>query len=335
MKNQTVFSLDSTEIIDIQKKDNLSVVQLQLKNSQNMNVLSFHEAIKMKCVEVKEIEDNETVNEVILTNISLHHILVLDGDLLKGAKQNRVANTSILIGPMSKVTIPVSCVERGRWHYKSNNYENGSCASFKTSNHIAQKQIRMQKSFDIYDKKIKSNSISNNLNDFKANQQEVWNVVEHNLTDCKVDSASEDYFMIYDNNIAEIEQTSSAFKANDKANGLAYYINGELMGVELFNNSTLYSDYFDKILNSIAIENKIKVNHSSSNVEISDADHYNQIQDVLNDIKNNDSKKITISKGVCLGSEYRKVYEDKGRMKSFYQLSYDDNMIHESILIND
>lgn len=334
MKNQTVFSLDSTEVIDIQKKDNISVVQLQFKKTKNMDVLSVHEAIKLKYVEIKEIEDNESVNEIILENNSLHHILVLDGDLLKGAKQNRVANTSILIGPMSTVTIPVSCVERGRWHYKSNNYANGSI--FKTSNHIAQKEIRMQKSYDIYQNKMNSNSIlDNNLNSFKANQQKVWNVVEHNLSECNVNSDSEDYFMIYDDNKNELEETSSAFKASDKANGLAYYIDGKLMGVEMFNNAKLFSDYFDKIMNSIAIENKIKVNNIFSKGEISDIDHYNQLQNVLNDFKDNDTHKSNISKGVCLGSEYRKVFKDKGIIKSFYQLSYDDNMIHESILIND
>ena len=68
--------------------------------------------------------------------------MILDGDILEGAKQNRVINTSILVGAKETVEIPVSCVERGRWNYSSD--------KFTQSDTIASKNIRFQKAQDIF-----------------------------------------------------------------------------------------------------------------------------------------------------------------------------------------
>jgi hypothetical protein len=45
----------------------------------------------------------------------LHCLLLLDGEELVGAKQNRILNTTVLVDAHVTVTIPVSCVEQGRW----------------------------------------------------------------------------------------------------------------------------------------------------------------------------------------------------------------------------
>jgi hypothetical protein len=49
------------------------------------------------------------------TNKSDFDVLVLDGEQLIGARQNRMTNRSILLPAHSDVEIPVSCMEQGRW----------------------------------------------------------------------------------------------------------------------------------------------------------------------------------------------------------------------------
>ncbi len=46
-------------------------------------------------------------------------MLLLDGEHLEGAMQNRVLNVSVLAAARHDTVIPVSCVERGRWGYGS------------------------------------------------------------------------------------------------------------------------------------------------------------------------------------------------------------------------
>lgn len=57
------------------------------------------------------------VPQLVVKNAGDLPVLLLDGEHLEGAMQNRVLNVSVLVGAMHDTVIPVSCVERGRWGY--------------------------------------------------------------------------------------------------------------------------------------------------------------------------------------------------------------------------
>ena len=53
--------------------------------------------------------------ELVVENPLDERVLLYDGEELVGAKQNRILNVSVLVEAKSTLTIPVSCVEQGRW----------------------------------------------------------------------------------------------------------------------------------------------------------------------------------------------------------------------------
>ena len=54
---------------------------------------------------------------MLFRNLGDKPVLLVEGEELVGAKQNRTLNISILAPPRQETRIPVSCVERGRWGY--------------------------------------------------------------------------------------------------------------------------------------------------------------------------------------------------------------------------
>ena len=86
---------------------------------------------------ISETSDAGSVPELAVVNPLDEAVLLYDGEELVGAKQNRILNVSVLVGPGAKLPIPVSCVEQGRW--------NRSSADFDSASHISHSHLRRRK----------------------------------------------------------------------------------------------------------------------------------------------------------------------------------------------
>ena len=75
-------------------------------------------AMADKTLVVEEVSREGSVPTLLVTNHLEMPVLILEGDLLIGGKQNRLSNSSVLIPKKTKMPLPVSCVEHGRWHHK-------------------------------------------------------------------------------------------------------------------------------------------------------------------------------------------------------------------------
>ena len=67
-----------------------------------------------EAVSIEEVSEDGDVPTLRLTSAANRPVLLLDGEELIGAKQNRILNTTVLVAAHSHLTIPVSCVEQGR-----------------------------------------------------------------------------------------------------------------------------------------------------------------------------------------------------------------------------
>jgi hypothetical protein len=111
---KTLFEfLDRLAVREPAVHGNLAVHPVFDGGSPKLDYLTLEEAPAAGGFKVGEVGGGG-VPELLLSNATAHRVLLLDGEELIGAKQNRILNTSILVEAGSEIRIPVSCVEHGR-----------------------------------------------------------------------------------------------------------------------------------------------------------------------------------------------------------------------------
>ena len=84
-----------------------------------IDCISLEDALAAGTTQMTEVSAEGHVPELRVKNSGKAPVLILDGEELVGAKQNRTANVTILVAAYSEIVIPVSCIEAGRWAKKN------------------------------------------------------------------------------------------------------------------------------------------------------------------------------------------------------------------------
>lgn len=294
------------KVLSVGQCDALTVVQLATEPLNTFGYISYAKAIELKSVEIMESGQSGTVNEIYAINHSRHYIFIMDGDILAGAKQNRVLNTSVLLSPESKTMIPVSCVEQGRWNHNSVN--------FSATDYVAPVEMRKAKSETVAMNLISSNS-------FRANQVEVWDHVASYAAKMNIHSETGNLSDVYDKRSSIYEKYIAQFNCAEGANGMAFFINGKLVNIDVFNRTDVFAEYFSKMLKGIAMDAwGVKATKEMSHAE---ADYK-----TIETIDKLETVDFQLHKGVGLGEEKRfKTNDITG-----FELDYNGNLVHLSVL---
>lgn len=103
--------------------------------------LLLDEGIHSGTLRVEELNEGGSVPELRVVNEGSLPVLILEGDELTGAKQNRVVNSSVLVAAHSDLVLPVSCVERGRWSYRSQAFSPSVGSPHLTLRHLKTRSV--------------------------------------------------------------------------------------------------------------------------------------------------------------------------------------------------
>ena len=154
--------LEQIKIGRKQSHKNLAMFPLLSTYSVPLDYLILDEALSEGLIEVVEVDKGGSVPELKVINKSPKMVLILDGEELVGAKQNRIVNTTILIQANITMVIPVSCVEQGRWSYDS--------PKFHSKERMMSSNLRAMKSEQVAFSFRESGA-------FRSDQGAIWNEI--------------------------------------------------------------------------------------------------------------------------------------------------------------
>lgn len=315
MKEQNlVFQTDKINLLGVQSNGEITIAQVIYNTKVIPDIISLHKAFVLGFVVVKELP-REQVNSIEIENTSNKYIFILDGDILKGAKQNRVVNTSVLVAPKSKIILPVSCVEEGRWRFNSD--------KFRPSDEVAHKSIRYDKLKTISECRLKNDA------SFSADQSSVWNKVMMCSEELSIKSPTGSHSDSFKHFKDEFDDLAKKFSRHSNANGLFVFVGGKLSICEIFNNSELLEDYFSKIIKSAAMDEKIK-NKQTRDLSEKPLNTKGVIEDTMKEFEKC-SNHATVSNGLGVGQETRLNNDDK----SYYSLEHNNGIVHQTIITSD
>ncbi|MDI9435076.1 MAG: hypothetical protein QM396_03625 [Euryarchaeota archaeon] len=223
---------------DIQEHKGMSVFPLYTKGDDS-DYITLKEALDADLIKITEIDEMGSVPELKVINKANVPVLLLDGEELAGAKQNRVLNTTILLKQNSETVIPVSCTEQGRWSYTS--------LKFSDSGNVASYRVRRYKSASV-NKSLKTEG------KYRSDQRMVWNAIDDVSREARVMSNTRAMRDVYESRDESLQDYHHAFPLSDGQKGILVMVNGEVMGLDVLSSSIAYSVLHPKLLKSYSLE---------------------------------------------------------------------------------
>ena len=95
----------------------LCVFPLIAGRAPDLDYLAFAEASR-RGAKLTELASGADVNTLLVHNPLDVPVLLYEGEEIQGAQQNRTVDISVLVAAHSKLEVPVSCVEQGRWDHR-------------------------------------------------------------------------------------------------------------------------------------------------------------------------------------------------------------------------
>jgi hypothetical protein len=282
----------------------LTVFPLFAAAQEGVDYLLSDKAFADGSVNVEEVNEAGSVPNLVVTNQVDSLVLFLEGEELRGAKQNRVLNTSVLVAARSKTTIPVSCVERGRWRYQSPHFGSGGTHATSKLRYVLKKTV---------------SESAKHRRGHGADQGEVWKEVGRMDAALGSYSATEAMADTYEKHRNRLAEFQNQMQYPEGATGLAVGIGKRIVSVDLFDKPATCRQIWNRLLTGVILD-ALQTGTAAERPESAD------VQDLLNLLQDASWQKTS---AVGAGEEYRFATPDDQHASA---LVFDDTVVHGSLI---
>lgn len=231
--------LKGIRVADPIHSGNLHVFGLHWVWETPIEYLTLDQALESKKAEISEINEGGSVPRLLVVNRSDQAVFLMAGEQLIGAKQNRVVNTSIMVGAGTRFQMPVTCVEQGRWAYRSRGFRTSG-----TSSHHALRVMMTKHVHASYKAMGKADS----------NQGAVWQEVARKLGHFGHRSPSSALHDAYESAETRLKQFHDDLVPGERWSGAVFCFGDTIIGADLFDNASTLKALWPKLVRAYAFD---------------------------------------------------------------------------------
>lgn len=206
---------------------------------QELDYVLLEDAVARGKVRVTELHAGGSVPELRLENTADLPVLLVDGEELVGAKQNRVLNLTILAPAKHTTVIPVSCVEEGRWSMAT--------PDLRPADHVMYSRVRAERVSHVTES---MRSRGSRVSD----QGAVWEDIAAKAVRLKAVSPTGAMSAIYERHARSVEEFARALTWEEGQCGVAFSIGGRILGLDIFDHPEVMRRFFQKLVRSYALD---------------------------------------------------------------------------------
>lgn len=231
--------LESVEVAGVTQAAGLQVFGLRWSSGNGHDYVTLDEALEKQLLDVTEVDVGGQVPALKVVNKSGQMIFLMAGEELVGGKQNRVLNASMMVPARGEMPIPVTCVEQGRWGYKSSRFSSEATSSHRNLRVMMSKQVSS------------SYKISGRPS---TDQGAVWREVSRKMNKMGTLSSSGALHDLYRQQAERLDALLTECSLPEGSNGAAFVINGQIAGADLFDKPGTMRKLWPKLVRSYAAD---------------------------------------------------------------------------------
>lgn len=219
--------------------DRLTVFPLFLDSAAPVSYRLADDALADGTAVVEEVSEGGSVPQLSVRNENDTLVLFLEGQELRGAKQNRVLNTSVLVAAKTQTLLPVSCVEQGRWRHTSRHFSSSEThCSPKMRSVLKPSVTRSARSGDGHG----------------SDQGAVWGEVSRKMSSLGSSSPTMAMSDMADEHKPRTDKAVAEVKYAEGAAGLAVAVGGKVVAVDLFDAPETCRKVWPRLVGGVALD---------------------------------------------------------------------------------
>jgi tetratricopeptide (TPR) repeat protein len=233
--------LESIQVDEPLIDGSFQIFGLHWQVGNGLQYQTLDEAMGEKTIEVMETSQTGQVRAIRVVSRSKSRTFLMAGEELIGAKQNRVLNASIVLESCADLSLPVSCVESGRWSYRRPRFDTRG-----SSSHYALRHMTSRHALSSYRRSGTPES----------DQGAVWTEVSRMLDERGTKSPTKALHDAYESEGERLDKATERLRPREHWSGAAFALGNRIVGVDLFDKPATLERLWPKLTRAYALQAK-------------------------------------------------------------------------------